>query len=59
MSDSYKRRYIAPDLYQCGCKWERQKEYGDVLILCPIHDAANKAEYEVFERKLKKNNWYK
>lgn len=47
--DSYKRKEIAPNLYQCGCHWVHyDKPYevpdldgvviqGDFLVECPFH----------------------
>ncbi len=42
--DRFKRRKVSENTYQCGCRWERQPGYGDVLVQCPIHDAATRAE---------------
>lgn len=50
MTDDYKRRKIDQNTYQCGCRWERWPRYGDVLIECPIHAAATKADVDRFER---------
>lgn len=55
--DLYKRRYVGPDTYQCGCRWERQSNEfynGDVLLLCPIHKQHNDAQYRAYVRKLAK-----
>lgn len=56
--DPYKRRYVSADVYQCGCRWERQaNEFynGDVLLLCPIHKQHSDAHYRAYEReRLKK-----
>ena len=50
--DTYRRREIAPGLYQCGCRWARAEDVpeayeagarGDVLLQCPIHAAATGA----------------
>jgi hypothetical protein len=41
--DTYRRIEISPGVYQCGCKWERQEKWGDVLVQCPIHRAATYA----------------
>ena len=35
--DHYRRIHTSADGYQCGCRWERQKLYGDVLVQCPFH----------------------
>jgi hypothetical protein len=43
--DIYHRREVSDVEYQCGCKWERTTEYGDVLRLCQIHRQATDASY--------------
>ena len=50
--DSFKRRKVSADSYQCGCRWERKPVYGDVLIQCPLHQAATEAKVVEFERKI-------
>lgn len=50
--DIYKRRLINKDEYQCGCKWIKEKGFGDVLVLCIIH----KTHSEVMWKKYEKNN---
>jgi hypothetical protein len=44
--DSYRRKEVSPNLYQCGCKWVHLEHEevcegifitGDVLIECPLH----------------------
>lgn len=47
--DTLKRRFTGC-VAQCGCRWERVKGFGDVLRLCPMHDAWNTASYEQYER---------
>ena len=47
--DDFKRNFTG-DTAQCGCRWERQPGLGDVLVQCPIHDAATRAEIARFER---------
>ena len=49
--DSFKRVKIAGDHYRCGCQWERQSGFGDVLIECPIHSAASAARFSKFEKR--------
>ncbi len=49
-SDTFKRRAVGPDEYQCGCHWERRPGCGDVLVECPIHAAAGRARLKKFER---------
>ena len=60
--DSFKRRAVSPDAYQCGCHWTRgditlpsgeKFGHGDILIQCPIHDAATHAKVVEFEGKQK------
>lgn len=51
--DTYKRYEIAPNLYQCGCYWERQNGFGDVLVECIIHHQATVASVSKFERENK------
>jgi hypothetical protein len=48
--DTYKRREVRPDVYQCGCYWTRTDEYGDVLVECDIHHQATVASVRKFER---------
>jgi len=48
--DIYKRKQIEQDAYQCGCRWERWPDVGDVLVQCPIHQAHTNASVEKFER---------
>ena len=48
--DTFKRRKVSADKYQCGCRWERKPVYGDVLVQCPIHQAATDAMVVEFER---------
>jgi len=45
--DTYRRREVAPGIYQCGCRWIRYEKsteiiegvwiFGDVLTECPFH----------------------
>ena len=49
--DTFKRRAVGPDEYQCGCRWERWPGYGDVLVECPIHAAAGVVQLKKFTRK--------
>ena len=51
--DTFRRRLVDKDLYQCGCRWERQPKYGDVLIECPIHYQAGLARFRKFEREMR------
>lgn len=48
--DTFHRRFIG-DVAQCGCRWTRTREYGDVLVECPLHKAAGQARFARFERK--------
>lgn len=48
--DTYKRIKVSPNEMQCGCRWERQPGFGDVLIECPIHRQAGAANLARFER---------
>lgn len=52
--DDYKRREVAPGVYQCGCRWIRTREYGDVLQQCPIHQQHTDADVRKFERERQK-----
>jgi len=47
--DSYRRRFDG-DTAQCGCRWERWPDFGDVLVECPIHKQATAASVERLER---------
>jgi len=38
--DVFKRRLVSKNVYQCGCRWERWRRYGDVLVECPLHKQA-------------------
>lgn len=39
--DSYNRRLVSRDTFQCGCKWVRMEDYGgDVLVECLLHKQA-------------------
>jgi hypothetical protein len=49
--DSYKRRNTSADTYQCGCRWERQAGFGDVLVQCRLHQAHTEALVREFDRK--------
>lgn len=49
--DNYKRREVGEGVYQCGCRWVRDPQRGDVLKECPIHQQATRASVAEFERK--------
>ena len=38
--DSYNRIEVSPGVYQCGCRWVQDSNYGDVLVECTIHRQA-------------------
>lgn len=48
--DTYRRRFDG-DVAQCGCRWERQPDYGDVLVQCPLHQAHTDSFVREMERK--------
>lgn len=48
--DSYKRRMISENEFQCGCHWTKDPVYGDVLVECPIHEQATMASVRKHER---------
>lgn len=52
--DTFNRIEVAPGQYQCGCRWERHAEYGDVLKQCPIHQQASDAKLREVERQWQK-----
>ena len=52
--DTYKRRKVSDDAYQCGCKWERREDVGDVLVQCPIHQQATESRVVKFEQEERK-----
>lgn len=54
MSDGYKRKLITPNIYQCGCKWQRSTAYGDVLVECIFHQQVTNASYRKFEEERQK-----
>jgi hypothetical protein len=45
-----RRRRFDGDVAQCGCRWRRDPDYGDVLVECPIHQAATAASVAAFDR---------
>lgn len=47
--DTFRRNFTG-DVAQCGCRWERRDGFGDVLVECPIHQAAGKVLLDRFER---------
>lgn len=47
--DTFRRKFSG-DVAQCGCRWGRRAGFGGVLLLCPIHKAANGAQLAKFER---------
>jgi hypothetical protein len=47
--DTYRRREVAPGVYQCGCRWERTK-HGDTMRECVMHAQATVASVATFER---------
>jgi hypothetical protein len=51
--DNYKRIEISPRKYQCGCRWTREKGYGDVLRQCLIHQQHTNMLVEKFDRENK------
>jgi len=51
--DTYNRRNISPNIYQCGCHWIREEGWGDVLNQCPIHQQHTNMGVEKFERERK------
>lgn len=58
--DTFKRRRVSEDEYQCGCHWVRDPPeavalgfHGDVLVECTIHKAAGDAALAKFERERK------
>ena len=53
--DTYKRRGVSPDAYQCGCKWVRRAGIGDVLAQCPLHQAHTEASVKEFDRERRKD----
>jgi hypothetical protein len=42
--DSYRRIEVSPGVYQCGCRWERDLQYGDVLRECVFHRRLTETE---------------
>jgi hypothetical protein len=50
MTDTFNRRKVGADGFQCGCRWTRDPAFGDVLVQCPIHRQASDALVRKFER---------
>lgn len=52
--DSYNRRKISEDEFQCGCHWIKDPDWGDVLVECPIHEQATIAHVRRTDREIEK-----
>ena len=47
--DTYRRRSVSANAYQCGCEW-KHTESGDTLVECPLHEQATRTAVRKFER---------
>lgn len=56
MTDPYKRRLVDSDHHQCGCYWERNEEFGDVLIECEFHAQATEARSSKTQKQQRKEH---